>query len=161
MPVRLFCWHPLQRNQPPTIDVPPVINSRSLCRLWLLALIVPCLMLGAEPPAETLPAQSTAVAPPVESATAPAAQPPKPVPTPEQKRKVIVLTSLMMLGILAVLLFLFLWILWWSRRTHRMLRQPLPSANRGDELWYLKGKGTPPQNAERKPVDRPPAPPPA
>lgn len=159
MPVCLSGWSAPQRNQRAIPHSSVESNLRTHFRLWIIGLMLPCLLLGAEPPAESLPVEIAAPAPPTASSTAPAARPTRPAPTPEQKRKVVVLTSLMMLGILAVVFCLFLWILWWSRRTHRLLRQPLPSANRGDELWYLKGKGTPPQNDERQPLNRPPTPP--
>ena len=126
------------------------LNQWALWCVWMLSLLWPAFLIGADPPAAPVQLDN----PP--SATD--ARPVKPPPTLEQKRKVVVLTSLVIAGILTVLLMLLLWIVWWSRRTHRLLRAPLPAANRGDELWYLKAKR--PQNPTADPPspDSPPPP---
>lgn len=84
----------------------------------------------------------------------------KPELTPVRKRQVVVLTTMLIVVVLSVSLALLLWILWWSRRTHRLLREPLPATKRGDELWYLKAKSDPALTTERPPPDAPLTPPP-
>ena len=133
---------------------------------WLLCWIgvwLPGFAMAAGPPAEVgadkpVAAQNASDARPAEANDAPV--PVKPQLTAEQKRKAAVVSSLLMVGLLAMLLCLFLWMLWWSRRTHRLLRQPLPAVKRGDELWYLKGKQPPGQTSDPPTPNSPPAPPP-
>lgn len=83
----------------------------------------------------------------------------KPVMTPDQKRKMVIVTTMLIAGILTVLLILLLWIMWWSRRTHRLLREPLPATKRGDELWYLKAKSDLAATADSPTPDTPIDPP--
>lgn len=82
----------------------------------------------------------------------------KPELTPVRKRQVVVLTTMLIVVVLSVSLALLLWILWWSRRTHRLLREPLPATKRGDELWYLKAKSDPALTTELPAPDAPPDP---
>jgi hypothetical protein len=44
--------------------------------------------------------------------------------------------------------------LWWSRRTRKLLREPLPAAGKGDELWYMKAKRDMQKAAERLAVEK-------
>ena len=136
------------------------LDRRNRRGAWILGLLLPGLLLAAKLPADEV------VSPPSatqiehnEPSVAENAKRVKPPPTLEQKRRVVALMSLIIAGILAILLVLLLWIFWWSRRTHRLLRAPLPAANRGDELWYLKAKRHPNQTTDSPTSDSPPTPP--
>jgi hypothetical protein len=160
MPVVPDILDAARRGQPAPHRWHGPMNQRVYWGVWMLSMLWPGWLFAAAPPADP-PATGAPAVIQAADAQQPAARnvkSAKPAPTDEQKRKVVVLTSLVIAGILAVLLFLLLWIVWWSRRTHRLLRAPLPAANRGDELWYLKAKRHPSQNADQ-PSSGPPAPP--
>lgn len=78
----------------------------------------------------------------------------------QKKRQSIVLASMLLAGVVTLALLLFLWVLWWSRRTRKILREPLPTAGRGDELWYLKAKQDVREATERLSANDPNTPPP-
>lgn len=129
---------------------------------WGVGLLLVSLLLAPWP----LIAQECANTPLTETsvtsdkAAASVAEPVVKVPmTPAQRRKIAV-AGLMLAGVVAVLLLLFLWMLWWSRRTRKLLRTPLPAAGKGDELWYMKAKRDFQKAAERLTVEKdPPGPP--
>jgi hypothetical protein len=138
-------------------------NRRWGIRLLLFSLLLPWGQLAA---GEAKPAtsQTEAAAPPVKVAASEAAEAQeKPVKSPmtAEKRRLVAVASLMMGGVVASLLCLFMWMLWWSRRTRKLLREPLPVAGRGDELWYLKAKQDVLKAAERLAEKKKTPPPPA
>lgn len=52
------------------------------------------------------------------------------------------IAGLMVLGLVAVVLVLFLLLtIWWAHRLRRNIEKPLPKQHPGDPLWYLR-KGT-------------------
>ena len=128
--------------------------------IWSWVILWPGLLMAAGPPADDAASHPPVAQPvvPADQSTVKTTKIVKP-PTREQKRKVVVVTSIVIAGILTILLCMLLWIVWWSRRTHRLLRAPLPAANRGDELWYLKAKRPPHPTADNPAPDSPPAPP--
>ena len=130
--------------------------------ILLISLCVPCWAQAADPVSKPPSPPATATAPvhDAEKATQPATPIAKSkiALTPKKKRDVVALTSFVIAGIVSILLLLFAWIFWMSRRTHRLLRAPLPAAGRGDELWYLKAK-RPPSPTPDHPSADPPTPP--
>lgn len=163
MPVPPVALEFAKRGLPTPHSNPPPMNLRVHWSVWIWSVFLPGFLIAAEPPADEMALRSPPAvvkAADKQPLTAKPAGRAKPPPTPEQKRKMVVLTSLFIAGILTILLCLLLWIVWWSRRTHRLLRAPLPATNRGDELWYLKAKRFPNQAAQRPGPDSPPAPPP-
>jgi hypothetical protein len=126
-------------------------NRRWWIRLLLVSLMLPWGQLAAGD-AKPATSKAEAAAAPVKVAVPEAAaEEEKPVKPPmtAEKRRLVAVASLMMGGVVASLLCLFMWMLWWSRRTRKLLREPLPVAGRGDELWYLKAKQDVLKAAER------------
>ena len=150
----------LSLSYPQTVSTARTMNQPGRWCVWIWGVLLPGVLWAAAPPTDqTTPEPGAVQVAPDEQPVAGNEKHVKPPPTLEQKRKVVVLTSLVIVGILAVLLCLLLWIVWWSRRTHRLLRAPLPAANRGDELWYLKAKRPPNQTPDATAPDSPPTPP--
>ena len=89
-----------------------------------------------------------------QTGTAAAATPAEDADLERQRQRQIAIGLFLLVGI--ALAWMLGFALLWGWRTRRILRQPLPEAPRGDELWYLKKPmpGTPP-SAENAPGGKP------
>jgi hypothetical protein len=56
----------------------------------------------------------------------------------EQKRQTAVAALLILSLVCVVFLFLILFVVMWSKRMRRLVKQPLPDQHPGDPLWYLR-----------------------